>query len=294
MEGGKNMNKYFFSPDENCENYIYIGQKKTNLPIIHMILLGILAGIFIAFAAEASNVAIHTISSAGIAKVLAGAIFTAGLMMVIIAGAELFTGNSLIIISCLSGKSQWKKLLKNWLFVYIGNFIGAMIIVLFVHETGQYNITNGMLGGFTIKTALGKTSLTFKNAFFSGILCNMLVCTAVWMASSAKDIAGKVLGIFFPIWLFVISGFEHSIANMYYIPAGIIAKSNPVWYNAAVKMGISAEKLSSLNWGSFLVNNLIPVTLGNIVGGCIFIGCIYWYCYLYKPNKTSISNTTSI
>jgi len=124
--------------------------------------------------------------------------------------------------------------------------------------------------------------MTFGNAFCLGILCNWLVCIAIWMAAGAKDIAGKILAIFFPIWLFIASGFEHSVANMYYIPAGILAKANPAYVNAAISLGISQEKIDALNWGSFFTQNLLPVTLGNIVGGVLFVGMVYWLAYVRK------------
>ena len=281
------MEKSFLSPLEITENCIGIGCKKISLPVYKQCLLGILAGAFIAFAAEGSNAAIHTIHSVGIAKALAGALFATGLMMVVVAGAELFTGNSLIVIPCLEKKTSWLALVKNWLFVYVANFIGAMIIVSFIIYSGQLNFSSGLLGGFTIKTAVYKTGLTFCNAFCMGILCNWLVCLAVWMSYAAKDIAGKMIAIFFPIWLFVTSGFEHSIANMYYIPAGILAKSNQLWAQAAISLGVKPEEIAALNWDSFVINNLIPVTLGNIVGGALFVGTIYWFCYLYRDNKKS-------
>lgn len=229
--------------------------------------------------------AIHTIQSVGVAKALAGALFSTGLMMVVITGAELFTGNMLIIVSCLEGRSKWRRLLRNWFFVYTGNFIGSVLITVFIILSGQFNFSDGLLGGFTIKTASYKVSLSFVNAFFMGVLCNWLVCMAVWMASGAKDIAGKLLAIFFPIWLFITSGFEHSIANMYYIPAGILAKSNQAWADAAALLGVDSVKLEALNWSSFFVRNLIPVTLGNIVGGTLFVGAMYWLSFLYKRKK---------
>lgn len=282
------MESLHFSPAEITEKFVEVGCKKSNMAAYKLLLLGVLAGAFIAFAAEGSNTAIHTIASVGVGKALAGALFATGLMMVVITGAELFTGNTLIVVSCLEGQSRWLKLLKNWLVVYIGNFIGSMIIVLFIYWSGQFGFSNGLLGGFTIKVAVYKTGLTFANAFFMGILCNWLVCMAVWMALGAKDIAGKLLAIFFPIWLFITSGFEHSIANMYYIPAGILAKANPAWVQAAGTLGVTPEKLAHLNWGSFVVKNLIPVTLGNIVGGSVFVGTIYWLSHLYKARKKNV------
>ena len=279
------MEKAFLSPAEIASDFIEIGAKKTKAKAHNLIILGILAGAFIAFASQGSNYAIHTIESIGLAKTLAGALFSTGLMLVIVAGGELFTGNALIVVSCLSGRAKWSGLLRNWFYVYIGNFIGSLIIAFFIYKSGQLNATNGDLGGFTIKLAAYKTGLSFENAFYLGVLCNWLVCLAVWMAAGAKDITGKLLAIFFPIWLFITSGFEHSVANMYYIPVGLMAKSNPVWVEAALKMGATPEKLDALNISTFLTKNLIPVTLGNIVGGVLFVGASYWMSYLYKEKN---------
>lgn len=287
------MEKLHLNPPEITERFVEIGCKKASLPIYKLLLLSILAGAFIAFAAEGSNTAIHTIESVGIGKALAGALFATGLMMVVITGGELFTGNALIVVSCLQGESRWLKLIKNWSFVYVGNFIGSMIIVLCIIWSGQFNFSGGLLGGFSIKVAVYKISLTFGNAFFMGILCNWLVCMAVWMAFATKDITGKLLAIFFPIWLFITSGFEHSIANMYYIPAGILAKANPAWVQAAISLGVTPEKLNQLNWGSFITKNLLPVTLGNIVGGSLFVGIIYWVSFLYKPTPKTTCESCS-
>ncbi|MGI6112812.1 MAG: formate/nitrite transporter family protein [Mahellales bacterium] len=284
------MERSFISPPDIPQELVNAGCKKVSQTPGKLVLLGILAGAFIAFAAQGSNAAVHTINSVGIAKTLAGALFASGLIMVIVAGAELFTGNSLIIISCLEGRTRLKGLFKNWAFVYMGNFIGSIIIAFFILQSGQLGLSGGMLGGFTIKTAVFKTSLTFGSAFFSGILCNWLVCLAVWMASAAKDIQGKILAIFFPIWLFVTSGFEHSIANMYYISAGLLAKSNAQWVEAAYKMGVAKDKLDGLTWGTFFTKNLIPVTLGNIIGGVIFVGTMYWIIYLKKDKGVKTAN----
>lgn len=283
--GDVHMESLYLSPSEIAEKYVEAGYKKTNLPVWRMLLLGVLGGAFIALASQGSNVAIHTIQSVGVSKALAGAIFPAGLMMVVITGAELFTGNMLIIVSCLEGRSKWTGLLKNWFFVYIGNFIGSMIVVLFIILSGQFNFSGGLLGGFTIKVASNKVSLSFGNAFFMGILCNWLVCMAVWMSFAAKDIAGKLLAVFFPIWLFVTSGFEHSVANMYYVPAGILAKNNRAWADAAAAMGVTPDRLDALNWPAFFAGNLFPVTLGNIIGGSLFVGTIYWLSFLYKKKE---------
>ena len=256
--------------------------QKVNSSVLRLFILGMLAGAFIAFASEGSNTAIHTIESVGLGKALAGALFSTGLMLVLVAGGELFTGNCLIVISCIEKKTSWAGMLRNWLIVYAGNFVGSLLLAWFILQSGQLDFSAGMLGGFTIKTAAYKTGLSFTNAFYMGILCNWLVCLAIWMSLGAKDIAGKLLAIFFPIWLFITSGFEHSVANMYYISAGIMAKANPEWVAMAIKLGASPEKIAALGWDTFVINNLIPVTLGNIVGGSVFVGLAYWLSYSYK------------
>ncbi|HEY3316005.1 MAG TPA: formate/nitrite transporter family protein [Bacillota bacterium] len=283
------MDRGFLTPAEITQGFVDTGIKKVNQPAIKLFLLGILAGAFIAFAAEGSNVATHTIESVGIAKALAGALFATGLMMVLVAGAELFTGNSLIVVSCLERRTSWLGLLRNWLFVYLGNFVGSMIVVLLILGSGQFNFSGGMLGGYTIKVATYKVGLTWESALLMGILCNWLVCLAVWMASGAKDMAGKLLAIFFPIWLFVTSGFEHSIANMFYVPAGILAKGNATWVTQAMSLGVSADKINALGWTSFINNNLVPVTLGNIIGGTLFVGAVYWVTYLQGRKPALVS-----
>jgi formate/nitrite transporter len=274
------VQKMFLTPAEITESIIGVGQKKAGLSVMQQVVLGILAGAFIAFASQGSNVAIHTVESVGLARALAGVVFATGLMLVIVAGGELFTGNCLMIAALAERKISLPSMLRSWFFVYIGNFIGSLLMAYFINRSGQLGFSNGLLGGFTINVAVYKTGLSFEQAFFMGILCNWLVCLAVWMAAAANDITGKLLAIFFPIWLFITSGFEHSIANMYYIPAGIMAKADPAFVEQAVRLG--AGDLAHLNWYSFLVKNLFPVTLGNIVGGAFFVGFVYWFVYRYQ------------
>ena len=273
------MQKEFLAPAEITESFVAIGQKKAGLSAVEQIVLGILAGAFIAFASEGSNTAIHTIESVGLGKALAGALFATGLMLVVVAGGELFTGNCLMIIACVERKISAPAMLRGWLCVYFGNFIGSVMLAYFINHSGQLGFSAGMLGGFTVKLAAYKTGLTFENAFFMGVLCNWLVCLAVWMAAAANDVTGKLLAIFFPIWLFITSGFEHSVANMYYVPAGIMAKSSAVFVDQAIRLGATPESVSALGWNAFFVRNLLPVTLGNIVGGGFFVGFIYWFSY---------------
>ncbi len=277
------MQSNFLSPKEITNYTVEAGIKKSKLSIAKMIVLGFLAGAFIAFAAEGSNVAAYGLwanpMTYGLGKTIAGTIFGTGLMLVLIAGGELFTGNTLITLSVLKKRTPVSAMLKNWLFVYLGNFLGSVFIAYLIVQSGQLGVSANLLGATTIKIAAYKVGLSFSKAFILGLLCNWLVCLAVWMAYGARDITGKLLAIFFPIWLFITSGFEHSIANMYYIPAGIFAKANANYVAAASEIGVTAEKLAHLNWSTFVVNNLVPVTLGNIVGGALFVAGVYWFVY---------------
>jgi formate/nitrite transporter len=276
----------FFLPPEITDITIENAKKKASMSVRNMLLLGFAAGAFIAFAAEGSNMAAFNLlarpETYGLGKVLAGAIFGTGLMLVVIAGAELFTGNTMMVAGVFDRQIRIGAMMRNWGVVYLGNFIGSVFLAFMMTQSGLFDSGAAMLGGMTIKIAAYKVGLSFTKAFVLGVLCNWLVCLAVWMASGAKDVAGKILAIFFPIWLFITSGFEHSVANMYYIPAGIMAKANPVWAEAAVSLGLDPEKLGTLGWGSFLINNLLPVTLGNIVGGSLLVAGVYWLVYKRK------------
>ena len=272
------MDNKFLTTQEIADFTVNAGVKKANLTITAQFVLGVLAGAFIAFGAQASNMATHTISDVAAAKLIGGLIFPAGLMLVLMAGAELFTGNNLMIMALSERRITLAQLIRSWVVVYAGNFAGSVLVALLVSWSGQLNYTGGLLGGVTIKAAAGKVSLTFTQAFVLGILCNWLVCLAVWMSFGAKDGVSKAVCVFFPIWLFVASGFEHSIANMYYIPAGILAKS--AYTSKALELGVSQTAIDSLNWCTMFTRNLLPVTLGNILGGAGFVGCVYWFVYL--------------
>ena len=271
-----------FSPADVAKNYIATGKAKVNIPVAKMILLGIMAGAFIAFGGVASTAVAVSVPFASVGKFLGACIFPGGLTMVLLAGSELFTGNCLLTIPLLEKEISFGGMLKNWVFVYIGNFIGGMLVaagVVYSHEVSLFD--NGMAVS-VISTAAGKCSLSFGDAFIKGILCNFLVCIAVWISFAAKDVVSKIVGLFFPIMIFVLSGFEHSIANMYYICAGLFAKGNPVYAEAAKAAGVN---LDALTVNGFLVKNLVPVTLGNIVGGALLVGCVYWFIYLRKNDK---------
>lgn len=271
------MEGYMNSPLEIVNNNIKSGVTKANLPLVKMILLGIMAGAFIALGGVASNVAVHNIENVGLARTLAGAIFPVGLMLVVFTGSELFTGNCLMLTALLDKKIKALQILRNLAVVYFSNLIGALIIDFLVFYSGQFNYSNGGLGAYTIKVALAKTTISPVTAIISGILCNILVCLAIIMAGAAKDVTGKILAIFFPIWAFVICGFEHCVANMFYIPAGILAATNPSYVEAAGTLySITPEQCASLTQLNG-IESFLFVTIGNIIGGMIFVALI---CYM--------------
>lgn len=269
----------FFSPTEVAKNYIATGKAKVNMPVVKMIVLGILAGAFIAFGGVAATTVAVSVPYASLGKFLGACVFPGGLTMVLLAGSELFTGNCLLTIPLLEKEISFSGMLKNWAFVYIGNLIGGMLVGAAVVFSHQLSLFGNGIAVSVISTAASKCTMTFSDAFIKAILCNFLVCIAVWISFAAKDVAGKITGLFFPIMMFVLCGFEHSVANMYYISAGLFAKSVPAFSQAAADAGVD---MSVLNWGAFFGKNLLPVTLGNIAGGAICVGCVYWFIYLRK------------
>ena len=265
------------TPQQITENMIQAGVTKAKTPLGRMILLGIFAGMFIACGASASSVAMHAMSNVGLQRLVGGCIFPIGLMMIVLVGGELFTGDCLMVMGCVHKKYSVLDVVRVLAIVYCSNFIGSVLMAFMVYMSGQLGFTNGLLGAFTIKIAMGKVSMDFGTAFVSGILCNIFVCIAVLMAAAAKDVAGKLWACFFPIMAFVVCGYEHCVANMYYIPAGIFAAGNEKFAERAIiEYGYTADQLAELNWIKFFVVNQIPVTLGNIVGGMIFVGLILY------------------
>ena len=267
-------------PAEILESTMEISVTKSGGSFMKLFVLALLAGSFIAFGAECSNMAAFNLlakpETYGLGRLLSGAIFSTGLMLVVLAGAELFTGNTMMAAAVCEKKITVLKMLRNWAIVYIGNFVGSVFIAYMMANSGLFDLGASGLGAVTLKIAAYKVNIPFLSAFYLGIMCNWLVCLAVWVSYGAESTPGKILGIFFPICLFVTSGFEHSIANMYFIPAGIFIKSNIVFTELA---GVSGAALEKLTWGGFVLNNLIPVTIGNIVGGSIFVALAYWYAY---------------
>lgn len=271
----------YSSPKEVTEGFSLIGAGKARKPGFVLVLLGIVAGMFIALGSAVTNTASYGITSPWIARTVSGLLFPFGLGMVVVTGAELFTGNSLIVISVLDGKCKLKEMFRNWGIVYISNFIGALLVAAGCAYFGQMNYSDGQLAVFTMKLAAAKCSLPFANGIVLGFFCNFLVCIGVLMATAAKDVPGKIMGAFLPVCYFVLCGFEHCVANMYYIPAGLMAKSIEKYAVLAMDAGID---LSALTVKGFIVGNLIPVTIGNIIGG-IAVAAIMWYCHIKSNEK---------
>lgn len=273
-----------YQPKEIFQKYVAVCEKKVSAGIARTLLLGVMAGLFIALGAAGSSVSMYAIEPVGIARTVGGAVFPIGLMMIMVIGGELFTGNCMLIGGVLTHRYSVFGMLKNLFLVYIANFIGAVLAAVLVVYSGQLGFSDGALGANVIKTAVGKADLDFLPAFLSGILCNLLVCAAVYMATGAKDMGGKLLAVFFPVFVFVICGFEHCVANMYYLTAGILASDNAVYAQKAMELfGCGREELDALNSGSALFRNLLPVTLGNVVGGMGMVGLST--ALLYKEEK---------
>lgn len=276
------MGNNYYTPAEIMELNMKGAEGKASLPLCKMILLGILAGAFIAIGGAASSTASHGVSDVGLARTVSGLIFPVGLIMTVLLGAELFTGNCLMVMSAMDKRIRWSALLRNLVVVYFSNFAGALIFDILLLLSGNLNYSGGLLGAYTIKIAVAKTVILPMQAIASGILCNILVCIAVLLAAAAKDVTGKIMGIFFPICAFVICGFEHCVANMFYIPMGIMAAGNPDYVAAAKEAyGLTTEQIAGLDIGG-LVQNLIPVTVGNMIGGMLCAGVILYVIYRKK------------
>lgn len=248
------------SPTETIKAYSQAGVIKLNRPVLKMFILAIFAGIFIALGATGNLIAPLSIPWPSLGKLASATMFPVGLIFVTFLGAELFTGNNMLIMTVTDGKASLGRMLCNWLVVYAGNFVGSMIVVLILTYGHLYSLYDNALAGSVMEVAQAKVSLTFAEGLLRGILCNVIVCITVLITVSAKSAAGKILGIFPPIALFVVSGYEHCIANMYFIPAAIFT---------SIEYGLDP---GAVNWGSMIVGNLIPVTIGNIIGGALIIG----------------------
>lgn len=271
------------TPGEMAEKAVRVGIQKAEWSAPRLLVLALLAGIYIAFgaifstlsAAGASGVIPH-----GITRIISGLVFTVGLILVVVGGAELFTGNNLMVMAWADRQISTGKLLRNWVLVYAGNFIGSVLMAFLVFQSGHYASNGGSIGLSILSIAETKTSLPFIHALSLGVLCNILVCLAVWLSYSAKSVSGKILAIIPPISAFVAAGFEHSVANMFFIPMGLLVKFgvDGSFWNLIQK---TPADFPHLTVSGFLVNNLLPVSLGNIIGG-LMIGLAYWFIYLYR------------
>jgi formate transporter len=273
-------------PQAMAEKMESVGVAKVNLGPARMFALSVLAGAFIALGAvfattvTAGNAALPF----GVNRLLGGFVFCLGLVLVIGAGAELFTGNNLIVMAWAHGRVSTGKLLRNWGIVYVGNFAGSILTAGLIFLSGQYTFGGGAVGLNALNIAEHKVTLDFTQALFLGILCNALVCLAVWLTIGARSATDKILAIMFPISAFVAAGFEHSVANMYFIPVGLLIKAGAgvgFWS----QIGLSPADFGDLTWANFFLDNLLPVTIGNIFGGAMMVGLVYWFIYL-RPNWT--------
>ena len=258
------------------------GRKKTLLTLDRMFILAVLAGVYIGFGAQlATTVSMDLAPHVGIglSSMISGAVFSVGLMLVVLGGAELFTGNNLIWLSFLGQRSKLSAVIRNWVTVYLGNFVGSVLLVFIIFVGGFYTLGGDLLGVRALAIANGKVNLGFFQLVARGIVCNWLVCMAVWLATSAEDVTGKILACLFPIMAFVASGYEHSVANMFFVPMGILLKGVP---GLALRSGLD---MTNLTWGGFVFRNLIPVTVGNVIGGCFFVATLYWYVYLRLESR---------
>jgi len=262
-----------------------VGVTKGKLNTLSTILLGILAGVFIGLGAMLCTVVTtDTGLGFGLTKLLGGLTFCLGLILVVVAGAELFTGNCLMTMSWMSGRTPLTHLLRNWGLVYFANLVGSLSLVGLMFYTNQWTLNDYGVGANALLIANAKVNLAFGSALARGILCNALVCLAIWLCFSARTVTDKILAILFPITAFVAAGFEHSIANMYFIPMGILLAGQPAVLSAA---GVMADSVANLSWMGF-VGNLVPVTIGNVIGGGILIGAVYWLAYLRSERVTEL------
>ena len=260
------------TPAQLADTFIHAGESKVQSPLPRFMILTMMAGAFIAIGGSSSSLACHAVANAGLAKLVSGCVFPIGLMLIVFIGGELFTGDCMMIMGMLEGRYSAAKMTARLGLVLAGNLAGAVLVAALVGASGQWDTGSGALGAYTIKVAYGKATISFGKAVCSGIMCNILVCAAVLMGGAAKDAAGKVLAIFFPIMAFVVGGYEHCVANMYYIPAGMLAAAHPAYAAKAAELyGITAEGLACLDLQHFLIGNLLPVILGNVIGGMLFI-----------------------
>ena len=285
-------------PQEMAARVEFLGVRKVEMPFLKMFMLSVLAGAFISLGAifattvgagslpvtGADGTVPFTVGMPfGVSRLLSGLVFCLGLILVVVGGAELFTGNNLIVMAWASGKVKGRALLRNWVIVYAGNFVGAMGTAILMFFTQQYTFGSNSIGIAALRIGVAKCDLAFLQAVALGTLCNALVCMAVWLTFSARSTMDKIAAIIFPITAFVAAGFEHSIANMYFIPYALLIKMFDPDFVAVVADKVA--DLDKLTWQAFFLDNLLPVTIGNILGGAVFVAAVYWAIFL-RPNKS--------
>lgn len=286
-------------PQEMATRAEFLGVRKAEMPFLKMFMLSVLAGAFIALGAifattvgaggmtvtsSGGEVAFSTGFPYGVTRLLAGLVFSLGLILVVVGGAELFTGNNLIVMAWASGKVTTAALLRNWAIVYLGNFVGAVGTAMLMFFTRQYTFGANAVGIAALRLGVAKSDLGFIQAIALGTLCNALVCMAVWLTFSARSTLDKIAAIIFPITAFVAAGFEHSIANMYFIPYALLVKLYDPDFVTAVE-GL-VPNLDKLTWQAFWLNNLLPVTIGNVIGGAVLVAAVYWAIFLRPDSST--------
>jgi formate transporter len=286
-------------PKDMAEKAANVGVGKAGLGTFQMFALGILAGAFIAMGSNYATTIWAGLGGAGVPygvqRLLGGLVFSTGLILVVVGGAELFTGNCLMPMAWASKKISTGALLRNWLIVYCGNFVGSVVTAYFIFLAKQHTFADGAVGVTALKIGIGKTSLGFVQCIFLAIFCNALVCMAVWLCFSARGTGDKILAIIPPISAFVACGFEHCVANMYFVPSALFIKDLDPAYFATVAVGLK-DGGAILTWGNFIVRNLIPATIGNIIGGALMVAGMYWFIYLrpsWTGRKSDIPATAS-
>lgn len=285
-------------PQEMATRVEYLGVRKAEMPFLKMFMLAVLAGAFISLgaifattvgagsmtiAAAGGEAAFTTGFPYGFNRLLVGLVFCLGLILVVVGGAELFTGNNLIVMAWANGKVKGRDLLRNWVIVYAGNFVGSIGTVILMFFTKQYTFGANSIGIAALKTGVAKVEFSFLQAVALGVLCNALVCLAVWLTFSARSTIDKIAAIIFPITAFVAAGFEHSVANMYFIPYALFIKYFDPGYISII--GDKVTNLDKLTVRAFVFNNLIPVTIGNIIGGAVLVAAIYWAIFLRQSRS---------
>jgi formate transporter len=274
-------------PPQMAAKAAAIGVAKVGMSTVRTFALAVLAGAFIALGAMFATTAIAGSADVlpfGLQRVLAGLVFCLGLILVVVAGAELFTGNNLISMAWAEGRVSLGRLARNWTIVYVGNLVGALATVALVFAGGQYEFGDGAVGQSALAVEDAKAGLGFGRALALGVMCNALVCLAIWLTYSARTVTDKILAVIFPITAFVAAGFEHSVANMYFLPAGLAIKEwgSDEFYATS---GVASSDYPDLTVGDAIVHNLIPVTIGNAIGGAIMVGLVYWLIYARTKSR---------